>query len=55
MKTFADLGVAPDIVEALRAKDIINPFPIQALAIPLAIKDHDLIEQARTGTGKTMG
>src|SRR3954471_14831056 len=55
MKTFADLGVAPDIVEALRAKDIINPFPIQALAIPLAIKDHDLIGQARTGTGKTMG
>src|SRR4051812_42995609 len=55
MKTFADLGVAPDIVEALRAKDIINPFPIQALAIPLAIKDHDLISQARTGTGKTMG
>ena len=55
MKTFADLGVASDIVEALAAKDIINPFPIQALAIPLAIKDHDLIGQARTGTGKTMG
>jgi superfamily II DNA/RNA helicase len=55
MKTFADLGVAPDIVEALRAKDIINPFPIQALAIPLALKNHDLIGQARTGTGKTMG
>jgi superfamily II DNA/RNA helicase len=55
MKTFADLGVASDIVEALAAKDIVNPFPIQALAIPLAIKDHDLIGQARTGTGKTMG
>src|SRR3954453_13095302 len=55
MKTFADLGVAPDIVEALRAKDIINPFAIQTLAIPLAIKNHDLIGQARTGTGKTMG
>jgi superfamily II DNA/RNA helicase len=55
MKTFADLGVADDIVEALRANDIVNPFPIQALAIPLALKDHDLIGQARTGTGKTMG
>jgi superfamily II DNA/RNA helicase len=54
-KTFADLGVADDIVEALAAHNIINPFPIQALAIPLAIKDHDLIGQARTGTGKTMG
>jgi superfamily II DNA/RNA helicase len=54
-KTFADLGVADDIVAALAAHQIINPFPIQALAIPLAIKDHDLIGQARTGTGKTMG
>jgi superfamily II DNA/RNA helicase len=55
MKTFADLGVAPDIVDALGAKDIVHPFPIQALAIPLALKNHDLIGQARTGTGKTMG
>src|SRR3954467_8763102 len=54
-KTFADLGVASDIVDALAKHNIINPFPIQALAIPLAIKDHDLIGQARTGTGKTMG
>ncbi|MDQ1696521.1 MAG: hypothetical protein QOJ03_1874, partial [Frankiaceae bacterium] len=55
LKTFADLGVAADIVDALAAHNIINPFPIQTLAIPLAIKDHDLIGQARTGTGKTMG
>jgi superfamily II DNA/RNA helicase len=55
MKTFADLGVATDIVDALSAKDIVNPFPIQTLAIPLALKNHDLIGQARTGTGKTMG
>ena len=54
-KTFADLGVADDIVDALAAHNIINPFPIQTLAIPLAIKNHDLIGQARTGTGKTMG
>jgi superfamily II DNA/RNA helicase len=55
LKTFADLGVETDIVDALAVRGIINPFPIQALAIPLAIKDHDLIGQARTGTGKTMG
>src|SRR4051794_9788291 len=54
-KTFADLGVSDDIVAALADHQIINPFPIQALAIPLALKDHDLIGQARTGTGKTMG
>jgi superfamily II DNA/RNA helicase len=55
VKTFADLGVADDIVAALAARQIVNPFPIQSLAIPLALKDHDLIGQARTGTGKTMG
>jgi superfamily II DNA/RNA helicase len=55
LKTFADLGVASDIVDALAKHNIVNPFPIQALAIPLAVKDHDLIGQARTGTGKTMG
>ena len=55
MKTFADLGVATDIVDALSAQQIVHPFPIQTLAIPLALKNHDLIGQARTGTGKTMG
>ncbi|MBV9872922.1 MAG: DEAD/DEAH box helicase, partial [Frankiaceae bacterium] len=54
MKTFAELGVDPDVVETLAKHNITEPFPIQALAIPLAIKGHDLIGQARTGTGKTM-
>ncbi len=31
-----------------------QPFPIQALAIPLALGGTDLIGQARTGTGKTL-
>jgi superfamily II DNA/RNA helicase len=54
MKTFADLGVDDDIVQTLASHDITSPFPIQALAIPLALKGHDLIGQARTGTGKTI-
>jgi superfamily II DNA/RNA helicase len=54
MKTFAELGVADDIVETLAGHGIAAPFPIQALAVPLAIKGHDLIGQARTGTGKTL-
>lgn len=33
---------------------IVKPFPIQALAIPLALGGADLIGQARTGTGKTL-
>ena len=54
MTTFAELGVAEDIVATLAGNGINEPFPIQALAIPLAIKGSDLIGQARTGTGKTL-
>jgi superfamily II DNA/RNA helicase len=54
MKTFADLGVDEDIVQTLAGHGITEPFPIQSLAIPLALKGHDLIGQARTGTGKTI-
>jgi superfamily II DNA/RNA helicase len=54
VKTFAELGVPEDIVATLAGHGIETPFPIQALAIPLAIKHHDLIGQARTGTGKTL-
>ncbi len=52
--TFADLGVIAETVEALDAVGIKNPFPIQALAIPIAIAGTDMIGQARTGTGKTL-
>jgi superfamily II DNA/RNA helicase len=54
VKTFADLGVDDDVVATLASHNITEPFPIQTLAIPLAIKGHDLIGQARTGTGKTI-
>jgi superfamily II DNA/RNA helicase len=54
MKTFAELGVPEDIVSTLAGHGIEAPFPIQSLTIPLAIKHHDLIGQARTGTGKTL-
>lgn len=52
--TFADLGVAPEISEALAKLGIVNPFPIQSLAIPIALAGTDMIGQARTGTGKTL-
>jgi superfamily II DNA/RNA helicase len=54
MKTFAELGVDPDIAATLLEHGIETPFPIQALAVPLALNGHDLIGQARTGTGKTL-
>lgn len=44
----------PDIVDALSAVGITHPFPIQSMAIPIAITGTDMIGQARTGTGKTL-
>jgi superfamily II DNA/RNA helicase len=52
--TFADLGVIGPIVEALDQVGITTPFPIQAMALPLALTGTDMIGQARTGTGKTL-
>ena len=52
--TFTDLGVAEPIVAALAETGICNPFPIQELAIPIALTGADMIGQARTGTGKTL-
>lgn len=54
-QTFADFGVHPKIVEALEAKGIVHPFPIQAMTLPVALGGHDIIGQAKTGTGKTLG
>jgi superfamily II DNA/RNA helicase len=53
-RTFRDLGVAEPICAALDDAGISQAFPIQALALPIALDGHDLIGQARTGTGKTL-
>src|SRR5690625_1754408 len=52
---FADLGVAGPIVASLAAAGITHPFPIQALTLPVALSGADIIGQAKTGTGKTLG
>ncbi len=43
------------MVEALREEGIETPFPIQEQTIPVALSGQDIIGQARTGTGKTLG
>jgi len=42
------------ICTSLEASGIVTTFPIQALTLPLALGGHDIIGQARTGTGKTL-
>ncbi|WP_241998205.1 DEAD/DEAH box helicase [Kribbella sp. VKM Ac-2569] len=45
----------PEICDALDRVNIIEPFPIQEMTLPVALMGTDLIGQARTGTGKTLG
>ena len=52
---FSDLDLDLDLIEALATKGIVEPFPIQAQTIPLALSGQDIIGQAKTGTGKTLG
>ncbi|MFK5584534.1 MULTISPECIES: DEAD/DEAH box helicase [unclassified Serinicoccus] len=54
-RTFADFGLHPDIVRAVADGGITHPFPIQAMTLPVALARHDIIGQAKTGTGKTLG
>jgi superfamily II DNA/RNA helicase len=54
-KSFADFDVRADIVESLADAGITHPFPIQAMTLPVALGGHDIIGQAKTGTGKTLG
>ncbi|MGW1058959.1 DEAD/DEAH box helicase [Micromonospora rubida] len=53
--TFAELGARPETVEALAAAGITRAFAIQEYAIPIALRGTDMIGQAPTGTGKTLG
>nr|WP_241691547.1 DEAD/DEAH box helicase [Streptomyces sp. GZWMJZ-114] len=54
-QTFRDLGILPETAEALEAVGIVSPFPIQSLTLPVALSGSDVIGQAKTGTGKTLG
>ena len=51
---FSELGIAPKLLEALTARGLVNPTPIQAKAIPVALEGKDMIGIAQTGTGKTL-
>lgn len=52
---FSDFDVHPDIIASLADVGITRTFAIQELTLPLALAGNDLIGQARTGTGKTLG
>src|SRR5690349_8084850 len=53
--TFADFGLAPEILRALSDQGYVHPTPIQAQAIPVVLQGRDVMGAAQTGTGKTAG
>ena len=52
-QTFADLGLAEPVLNALQRLGYESPTPIQAATIPMLLGGGDLLGQAQTGTGKT--
>jgi superfamily II DNA/RNA helicase len=52
--SFAELGVAPELVAVLSSQGITAPFPVQALTIPDGIAGRDVCGKAKTGSGKTL-
>ncbi|HUX71861.1 MAG TPA: DEAD/DEAH box helicase [Cellulomonadaceae bacterium] len=54
-KSFADFDIRREIVDALADVGITSPFAIQAMTLPVALAGGDIIGQAKTGTGKTLG
>src|SRR5579864_3697717 len=53
--SFADLGLSPEVLQAVRDAGYETPTPIQAQAIPVILMGRDVLGCAQTGTGKTAG
>jgi len=52
--TFADLGTSKPVVDALSARSITQPFPVQEMVVRDALAGRDLLVQSPTGSGKTL-
>jgi len=53
IKTFADLDLSPEVMDALKKMGVKRPTTIQQKAIPLLMDNYSVIAKAPTGTGKT--
>lgn len=51
--SFANLGLAPELLRAVSEKGYTAPTPIQSRAIPAVLSGRDILAGAQTGTGKT--
>ncbi|MEK6211238.1 MAG: DEAD/DEAH box helicase [Pseudomonadota bacterium] len=51
--SFSDLGLAPELLQAIADQGYTEPTPVQAKAIPPILLGQDVMAAAQTGTGKT--
>jgi ATP-dependent RNA helicase RhlE len=54
VESFHALGVSAEVAQALAARDIVTPFPIQSLVVPAALGGGDILAKSPTGSGKTL-
>ncbi|MFN3334312.1 MAG: DEAD/DEAH box helicase, partial [Caldilinea sp.] len=50
---FSQLGLRPELVQAVESLGYTAPTPIQTAMIPVILAGRDVVGQAQTGTGKT--
>jgi ATP-dependent RNA helicase DeaD/ATP-dependent RNA helicase RhlE len=53
-ETFVGLGVSAPVADALAARGVERPFPIQTMVIPDALAGMDVLAKSPTGSGKTL-
>lgn len=53
MSAFEELGISPEIIQAVEQDDWLLPTPVQQEAIPLILGGGDVLVAAETGSGKT--
>ncbi len=53
-ESFGALGVSAEVEQALAARGIVEPFHIQSLVVPDALRGRDVLGKAPTGSGKTL-
>ncbi len=52
-RTFNELPLSPGLLTTLLQLEYLSMTPIQAASLPITLAGHDLIAQAKTGSGKT--
>ncbi|MEO0509629.1 MAG: DEAD/DEAH box helicase [Verrucomicrobiota bacterium] len=51
--TFSELGLRPELLQAIQSLGFETPSPIQAKTIPVALQGQDIVGLSQTGSGKT--